>query len=530
MRRAQETCRLRRISPSVQLVEYAKDGRSRINVQGVHTCKSPLCPLCAPKWQRVRAEEVGTAMTKWPRNRLAFASLTMRHHRFQSLHIQHRLLRDAYGHMWSGRAGQAFRELLGGKPESIRAHDRTWSREHGWHPHLHAVLFLKREGLSETELRSALLDRWRDCLRAGLRRFVRLSKRILAGKPCRDPVCPVCTGAGPVLTAEQVRAHDLGCNGRLCPELGKGCPVCDVPISTRLFPDECPTLRERATRVFGAKLIKRRVPLRDGVRQVAILLRQFSEVSIAPGDEDPAAEAFERHGVDVQYVRAADLVADYVVKLGVGFFERAGLELAGAGKLGKLGTDGIQHFGQWEVARLVASHGHPLRDEARRAWKHLHDATWGTQTLTISNRDALGLGPDPYADGNEPAEQATDETTRCLGEIDARAWDPLSRARKHELLAELATAHENGVLAGVPFLRPPPDPTHAEPVARPPPQTGPPREERERRRQERLLEAQRRGAAIFGGALRKNTENETDNSLFREELCHRLDLVLGRDA
>lgn len=489
MGRAQALCRLRRIQPTVQLVEYNTPESSRLVVQGVHTCKSPLCPLCAGKWQRTRSKEISQAIDFWGPKRVVFVTLTMRHHRGMRLALMHRLLRDAFGHLWSGRLGQEAAEQCGGKPETVRGHDRTWSKRHGWHPHLHSLFFLQREGLSDAELRELLDQRWPESLGASLRRFRRLAKRILAGAGCGRLDCPVC-----------MHAEDPGaiCQCNLCRS--------EAGLKHR----ECEHLRDRARRVFGAKLVPRHVPLVDAARQISQALKAFTEESIRPSLE---------HGVQAERMRSKDKLPTYLSKLGL-----LHLELTSQSKLGKRGSDGELHYGVWEVARLATTHRHELRAAARSAWRDLFRSSFGTQTITFSDRKALGLGPDPYAEG-EPDEQAEEETSRCLFEIEGARWDALHKARNHGLLIELEQAHRNNTLETLPYVKDVLE-VHAQAVSRGPPERAPPAEWWVKL--ERETAAERRGAAVVGEAYRKATAPPVDQSLFQEELRHKLEEVLGK--
>ena len=523
MSRAQHVCRLRRTAADVTLVEYSGDAGARLGLSGVSSCKHRMCPYCAPKWQRTRTDEVRDAISNWGPARSYFVTLTMRHHRGLPLPLLYRLLRDAWGHLWSGRGGQEAAASIGGRPESVRAMDQTWSEEHGWHPHIHGVIFAQREGTSDEELAEVLHERWTGGLRAALKRFRRLCKRILGGTPCRVVDCPVCTGAkdGAALTPAELREHDLLVattrrRGEPCGVVN--CRLCSGEREIREFPDECPHYRERATRVFGTKLIPRRLPLRESVRRVSIALRKFSLESIAPSRE---------RAVRVERIGSAEEVSKYLPKLmGDEFFSKVGLELAGAGKVGKLRGDGLWHYSLWDVALLAADRRNPLKEHARSAWKAQFWATRGMQAITFSDRVALGLDADPYADGNEPPEAAADEVSRAVGAVAGRAWDRETDTRGHDLLIELANAHRRGVLAAVPYVTTL-APIHGDPIARPPPPRGPPPEERERRRAERRIEAERRGARIFGGALRNLTADHVDRSVFREEMRYTLRALLG---
>lgn len=414
MNRAQDVCRLVNVVPRVQLVEHRTAAplpdSGRMSLSGVNTCKSPLCPLCAPKWQRTRSDEISKAIDNHGADRVFFVTATMRHHRGMRLALMHRLQTNAWGNLFSGSGGQAFAAKLGGKPESIRAHDRTWSYARGWHPHVHCLLFVQHEGVDERELGAELDARWPKSLRRALKSFRALAMRVLTGAGC----------------------------GR------EDCPECPKPAAER---DECPHLRERATRMFGTRLVPRwrhvskgvrvRASLHDAMRSILHDLRAFNDANITPTTE---------HGVKCERVANAERLPKYLAKMG--------LELASsATKMGHEGSDGITHYGLWEVARLACGDS-PLRDPARRAWSDVFRATHGTQTITFSSRERLGLGEDPYADDAEPPERREGETEQCIGEIPSAVWKQLVKEKGHVLLAELAGAYARGELAELGYVEP----------------------------------------------------------------------------
>jgi hypothetical protein len=409
MKRQQEICRLVNVVPTVQGVEHTSERGARLAIHGVNTCKSPLCPLCAPKWQRTRTDEIAEAIDNWGAERVFFVTGTMRHHRGMRLAMMHRLLTHAWGHIWSGHAGQELAETLGGKPESIRAHDRTWSAVRGWHPHVHCLLFMQHEGTSEADLAAMLDERWPDCLAAALRSFRKMAYRVLAGDGC----------------------------GR------EDCEQCCKPKAER---DECPHLRERATRMFGTKLVPRsridnagkKVPasLHDAMRAVLHDLKAFTAENIRPSIA---------HGVVCERVRDMNRLPQYLSKMG--------LELASTlDKGGRVGSDGIRHYGLWEVAQLACDGEHPLQKQARRAWSSLFFGTFGTQTITFSDREKLGLPRDPYAEDGEPAEAASDESSQVIFEIPGAVYRELAKAKGHALLGELALAFQRGELGELGYL------------------------------------------------------------------------------
>lgn len=494
---AQDTCRLRAVSPSVQLVEYSSPDRRRMAIHGVHTCKSPLCALCAPKWQRSRSDDISQAIDAHPlgADGVFFVTLTMRHNRKMNLSLQHRLLTAAFGSLWAGKAGQKAAALLGGKPESIRAHDRTWSKERGWHPHAHALLFVQRAELDTGELAAMFDRRWPKLLASSLRRFKTQCLRII-------------TRSDRVDWSDDDRAHPSGAGGcgrsdcRVCMLPFQG-PRVELPFfgplregeSLRVWRGpklgalrlraseqvgECPHFRERATRMFGVRLFprvrrelagvgpdgkprysERVISIHDSALRVLQMLEPFTRESIRPT---------KAHGAFVERMRHRDRLPNYLAKLG--------LELASSlSKLGKEGSDRVRHYGHWEVARLATTHGHALREAARRAWSQLFWATRGTQTITFSDREALGLPDDPWADGGEPDEQRDGERARCVGMIEAASYRERVAEREHGILSELAGAYERGELGSLGYVDPPGDlsrPLRVVPPVRGPPSTADP--------------------------------------------------------
>ncbi len=490
---AQDTCRLRAVSPSVQLIEYTSPDRRRMALHGVHTCKSPLCALCAPKWQRSRSDDISAAIDAHPlgADGVYFVTLTHRHNRKMNLALQHRLQTSAFGSLWGGNAGQKAAARLGGKPESIRAHDRTWSKERGWHPHTHALLFVRNAELDPSELGKLFDKRWPIVLAAALRRFKTQCLRIITRSDqvvwsdvgekafpsgqggCGRHDCRVCMLPfygprvelpffGPLREGEAQRVW----RG---PKLGA------LPLRASEQIGECLHFRERATRIFGVRLFprvrrealgpdasgkprysERVVPIHDSALRVLSMLEPFTAESIRPT---------KAHGAFVERMRNRERLPNYLAKLG--------LELASSlSKLGKEGSDRVRHFGQWEVARLATTHGHPLREAARRAWSQLFWATRGTQTITFSDREALGLPEDDYADGAEPDEQRDGERSRCVGLIEAASYRERVTEREHGVLSELAAAYERGELAALGYVDPPGELSRALRVV--PPVRGPP--------------------------------------------------------
>ena len=140
------------------------DGRRVAGFAGVATCGSVwACPVCSAKIAAHRQGEVEQAARAWESigGVLGFVTLTVKHDRGQSLEQVWAAVRDGWHSITSNR----------------RWWERTcksygiegWTRvvevkhgEHGWHVHVHAVLYLHhRLRLAELKgLRAALYGRW----------------------------------------------------------------------------------------------------------------------------------------------------------------------------------------------------------------------------------------------------------------------------------------------------------------------------------------------------------------------------------
>jgi hypothetical protein len=432
MGRAQAHCRLKRRAPGIQLNEVtcATTGAARLVLSGVATCKSPLCPLCAPTLMRRRTADITQALNVWDPWRSWFATFTVRHNKRMPIALLHRLLTLAFGNLFAGRKGGELARELGGplvrspapsglpdyppaklralKPHSIRAHDRTWSSEHHWHPHLHALLFL-HEQLDGERLRELLTARWKDCAAGALAALKDVCRRAMW-------TAPLARGTyGPIM-------------------------------------EETDELRSRCEKVIGKRIFRPERSLADAARPLAKALEGMTTVGVVP---------YDRYAVVAEQVRGAGATARYLSKLGC---ELSGMGAKSGNTVFEPSGRVVTHYGLWQLAGIACSHGHELRQRARAAWAELFHATLGTQTLTWSQgaRKAFGLGErqlweeaaqaelDQEHDGAEPSEPT--DTTRVIGEIAGHLWDPLARRQRQGLLATLHAAHQLGAVAELPYV------------------------------------------------------------------------------
>lgn len=161
-------------------VSATADGR-RAGLGGVVSCGSVwACPVCSEKVNAGRQSELTAGIAGWLKNggAVLFGTLTLRHNR------SHRLadLWDAIGPAWN-RTTSGSSAWAGTKPKKdgtrsdigdkrrfgIAGYVRvveTKHGAHGWHPHVHFLLFLEAE-LSESaraDLEARMFGRWESAL------------------------------------------------------------------------------------------------------------------------------------------------------------------------------------------------------------------------------------------------------------------------------------------------------------------------------------------------------------------------------
>lgn len=133
---------------SVGVLYHAALGRS--SYSGLQTCGSVhVCPVCAAKIAARRSVEVNQGVTNWIASggAILLVTLTLRHTRADSLASLVDVLGSAYRRLKSGAKWQRWRDRLG-IAGSITAREYTHGR-HGWHPHLHALLFVRAVDIAQ---------------------------------------------------------------------------------------------------------------------------------------------------------------------------------------------------------------------------------------------------------------------------------------------------------------------------------------------------------------------------------------------
>jgi len=134
---------------------------------GVHRCGSVWeCPVCSARIRVQRAEAVARAVEFYGFEQTAMLTLTVRHGLGHDLKAVRVGVANAYRRFTRGEPWKRFKAKYAVE-HSIRALEVTHGA-HGWHPHIHALLFLVGSIEQVLEARQWIRERWAKCVRAEL--------------------------------------------------------------------------------------------------------------------------------------------------------------------------------------------------------------------------------------------------------------------------------------------------------------------------------------------------------------------------
>lgn len=138
--------------------------------KGVMVCGAVwLCAVCGSKISERRRAELETAIALWKAEggEVWLVTYTFSHGRHDALGETLDKLARARKRMKEGKQYQAIRQDFG-MVGTVQAFEITHGPAHGWHPHIHELVFL-RSGADRVELRQRLYEKWRRaCVRSGL--------------------------------------------------------------------------------------------------------------------------------------------------------------------------------------------------------------------------------------------------------------------------------------------------------------------------------------------------------------------------
>lgn len=112
---------------------------------GVESCGSIwACPVCAAVIRSERATEIQTAVHRHQLegHAIVFLTLTLRHSAKDSLATNLEAIIGGWNRLLQGKAWAKFKDRFG-VMGYIRSVEVTHSRKNGWHPHIHALLFIE---------------------------------------------------------------------------------------------------------------------------------------------------------------------------------------------------------------------------------------------------------------------------------------------------------------------------------------------------------------------------------------------------
>ncbi len=138
--------------------------------KGVMVCGAVwLCAVCGSKISERRRAELETAIALWKAEggEVLLVTYTFSHGRHDVLGETLDKLARARRRMKQGKVYDAIRQDFG-MIGSVQAFEITHGAAHGWHPHIHELVFV-RSGADRGELRARLYEKWRRaCVRSGL--------------------------------------------------------------------------------------------------------------------------------------------------------------------------------------------------------------------------------------------------------------------------------------------------------------------------------------------------------------------------
>lgn len=182
-----------------------KTGDGVSHYSGLQSCGSVWsCPACAAKIRQERADELEAGIAAWiaQGGGVEFVTLTVPHRMGDELRPTFSLVLDGWRKgLLGGRWGQEWRRAMG-VSHWVRTVEVTHGA-HGWHPHIHALLFTAQPwtGRQRATRGQALFDRWAGWVaRAGGGRCSRAAFRIEGGQ----------AGAGAYLTKLQDSHRRVG--------------------------------------------------------------------------------------------------------------------------------------------------------------------------------------------------------------------------------------------------------------------------------------------------------------------------------
>lgn len=142
---------------------------------GLERCASIwACPVCSAVIRAERARDVQTAVDRWRETggHTVMVTLTVRHRVRDALAVGLGAVVTGWQKLMAQKVWRSLKSRHG-IAGYVRSVEVTWTRANGWHPHVHALLFLERDltPVEAAALQAAIFDVWsRIVVRLGARR------------------------------------------------------------------------------------------------------------------------------------------------------------------------------------------------------------------------------------------------------------------------------------------------------------------------------------------------------------------------
>ncbi len=155
---------MRRLQASTVEVYYSPDQQSA-HYRGLMACGSVwVCPICAAKISEHRRIELEQAIAQCIANGGAvyLVTYTIAHQRYDRLSTLLQAFLAARKRLRQGRAAQAVRKQFG-ILGTISVREVTWSKQNGWHPHCHELVFCSTD-IDLDAYDKAAREQWQHCV------------------------------------------------------------------------------------------------------------------------------------------------------------------------------------------------------------------------------------------------------------------------------------------------------------------------------------------------------------------------------
>jgi Replication protein len=136
--------------------------------RGLQTCGSVWhCPICAAKISERRRDELTRLVEKHiaAGGSVWMTTYTIQHSRFDDLADLLKRFLEARRKMRQGRRGLALRHDFQVRG-TVSVLEVTWSKEHGWHPHVHELVFSSEKHMNPQAYDQAARSAWRDAAKS----------------------------------------------------------------------------------------------------------------------------------------------------------------------------------------------------------------------------------------------------------------------------------------------------------------------------------------------------------------------------